>query len=276
MPQEGVRDFMNNFVELILQNFSLLPQSLCVNDILLRAWDIFKRITYVGSTLMDPCYDRLNWLSPSSGHLPGLVHVRVSAHLTCCHGKGEVFSRVLYFRDEKFSRCLTYRRASPRIETFLRDIQAFQVQIWRLYVCFNFFGWRRHYVNLYNPRHHDRLRESPALDPFSLRLLNWRPLLLIRLIFLRLISYSTDFRLFHGCIHWLLFLQRLFFDLRDGWFLFDWGLFIALIDLFETLIEVVHHQATVVLEVHGGHTDGTGCELLRALNQGGRLIDDVV
>ena len=70
-------------------------------------------------------------------------------------------------------------------------------------------------------------------------------------------------------------MQRLFFDLMDGLFTFDWGLFIALIDLFETLIEVVHH-ATVVLEVHGGHTDSTGCELLRALNQGGRLIDDVV
>ena len=35
VPQEGVRDFMNNFVELILQNFSLLPQSLCINYILL-------------------------------------------------------------------------------------------------------------------------------------------------------------------------------------------------------------------------------------------------
>jgi hypothetical protein len=95
------------------------------------------------------------------------------------------------------------------------------------------------------------------------------------LIFLRFLSFSTDFGLLYGCINWLPFLQRLFFDLMDGLFTFDWGLFIALIDLFETLIEVVHH-ATVVLEVQGGHSDGTGCELLRALSQGGRLIDDVV
>ena len=224
---------------------------------------------------MDACDNRVNWLSSSSGHLPGVVNVRVSASLAYRHSKGEVITGVLNIRDLIFIRFLADRGASPRIIGLLRDIQAFQVQSWQLSVCFNFFGWRRHYVNLCNPRHHDRLRESSALDPFSLRFFNLRPLLLDCLIFLRFLSFSTDFGLFHGCINWLPFLQRLFFDLMHGLFTFDWGLFIALIDLFETLIEVVHH-ATVVLEVQGGHTDSTGCELLRALNQGGRLIDDVV
>jgi hypothetical protein len=41
LPKERVRDFMNYFFELILQNFSLLPQSICINYILLRARDIF-------------------------------------------------------------------------------------------------------------------------------------------------------------------------------------------------------------------------------------------
>jgi len=171
-----------------------------------------------------------------------------------------------------FIRFLTERRASSRIEPLLWNIQAFQVQSWQLSVNFNFFGWRRHYVNLCNPRYHHGLLEISCLDPFFLRFLNWSPLLLDYLILLRIHSYSIYFGLFHECNHLLLFLQRLFFDLKDCLrFTFDWGLFIALIDLSETLIEVVV-QATV-LEVLGG---GTGSELLRALYQGGGLIDDVV
>jgi hypothetical protein len=68
-------------------------------------------------------------------------------------------------------------------------------------------------------------------------------------------------------------LQRLLFFLKDGWFSFNWGLFIGLVNLSETLIEVV---LVNILKVLGDHSDGTGSELLRALNQGGCLIDYVV
>jgi hypothetical protein len=68
-------------------------------------------------------------------------------------------------------------------------------------------------------------------------------------------------------------LQRLLFFLKDGWFAFNWGLFIGLVNLSETLIEVV---LVNILKVLGDHSDGTGSELLRALYQGGCLIDYVV
>ena len=75
----------------------------------------------------------------------------------------------------------------------------------------------------------------------------------------------------------LLFKHRFFFfDLKDiwWWFAFGWGgLFIGLIDLFETLVEVV---PKTILQVLGNHSEGTGRELMRVLDQGGGLIDYIV
>jgi len=50
--------------------------------------------------------------------------------------------------------------------------------------------------------------------------------------------------------------------LKDGFFTFGWGLFIGLIDLSETLIEVF---LVTILEVLGGQPGGTRVELLRGL-----------